>query len=159
MAGLIDYFTWREGGKYVHSIYSNFDIEPDGTCVEVEFQAEKHAGHPWRQSIIRSASSPGQAKRLGRHWRLTEEELEAWELRRVEVMADLLEKKFTDHPEYGEQLVSTGDDLMVEGNDWHDTFWGVCTGRCKKRHLKPEGMNCLGELLMDLRTELREQTG
>lgn len=159
MAGLIDRFTTKKNGRYEHSIWSNFWIERDGTCVEVEFQAEKHAGHPWRQAIIRAASSPGKAKRLGRRWRLTGAELEAWELRRVDVMARLLEKKFTDDPHMRTALVKTGDTLMVEGNDWHDTFWGVCDGRCKKGPHKPDGMNCLGELLMDLRTELREQAG
>lgn len=155
MAGLIDRFTRKVRGQYVHTIYSNFFIEPDGTCVEVEFQAEKHAGHPWRQAIIRACGSPSKAKRLGRKWRLTKAELEAWDLRKVEVMAGFLEQKFTDWPKLRSALVKTGDDLMVEGNDWHDVFWGVCDGTCRKGPHKPDGMNCLGELLMDLRTALR----
>jgi N-glycosidase YbiA len=153
---VIDRFTFYEKGRYVHHVYSNFFIEPDGTCVEIEFQVRKHVGHPWRQAIIRACGSPGKAKRLGRRWKLTKAELRQWEIDRVGVMADFLEKKFTDHDELGRMLLKTGDALMVEGNDWHDTFWGVCEGNCRKGPHKPDGMNCLGELLMDLRTELRD---
>jgi predicted NAD-dependent protein-ADP-ribosyltransferase YbiA (DUF1768 family) len=43
-------------------------------------------------------------------------------------------------------LDATGDRKLVEGNYWHDTFWGVCNG---------VGENYLGEILMHVRQELR----
>lgn len=43
----------------------------------------------------------------------------------------------------------TGDAELIEGNNWGDTFWGVCNGR---------GENMLGKLLMEIRDYLRAQT-
>jgi predicted NAD-dependent protein-ADP-ribosyltransferase YbiA (DUF1768 family) len=42
-------------------------------------------------------------------------------------------------------LKATGDEELVEGNWWNDTFWGVCNG---------VGENNLGKLLMKIRAEL-----
>ena len=58
--------------------FSNFCIEPDGSFVEREFQAAKYEGHPIRQAIVRRAATPRRAKKLGRLWRLTDDELIAW---------------------------------------------------------------------------------
>jgi hypothetical protein len=43
----------------------------------------------------------------------------------------------------------TGNTELVEGNHWHDTFWGVdaTTG---------EGDNGLGQILMQVRMELEK---
>ena len=43
-------------------------------------------------------------------------------------------------------LLSTCSSIIIEGNLWQDTFWGVVNG---------EGQNNLGLLLMLLRNELR----
>lgn len=37
---------------------------------------------------------------------------------------------------------------VIEGNQWHDTFWGVCNG---------VGQNNLGQILMDTRRILRDE--
>lgn len=37
---------------------------------------------------------------------------------------------------------------IVEGNQWHDTFWGVCNG---------VGQNNLGQILMNVRGILRDE--
>ena len=50
-------------------------------------------------------------------------------------------RKFAD-PEYFEKLQSTGTNYLIEGNDWKDTFWGMCEGR---------GRNVLGRLIMNVR--------
>lgn len=44
------------------------------------------------------------------------------------------------------RLLETGDAMLIEGNTWGDTFWGVCNG---------QGLNVLGNLLMEIRQELR----
>lgn len=61
------------------------------------------------------------------------------------VMRDLLQQKFSNGI-LREQLLATGDQELIEGNTWGDTFWGVCNG---------EGQNVLGKMLMNIREELR----
>src|SRR4051794_28557683 len=88
------WFTRRIGrGGYDHNWISNFYIEDDGGTVEHKFQAAKHKGHPWRQAIIMGADTPGKAKKLGRKWKLTEDELRSWNGRKVDVMLRLIEDK------------------------------------------------------------------
>jgi ribA/ribD-fused uncharacterized protein len=148
---VIDSFTWKSSGRTVHSIYSNFFVEPDGSTVEREFQAEKHRGHPWRQKIILAASNPARAKKLGRKWRLTKEEKRAWDRRKLEVMKCFVRQKFLDHPDLASELLDTGDVKLVEENWWHDNFWG----NCKCMQCFRIGDNHLGRILMEVRDELR----
>lgn len=64
---------------------------------------------------------------------------------KVLVMWHLLKIKF-NHAELRALLLGTGDAALIEGNDWGDTFWGVCGTK---------GNNVLGQLLMRLRDNLR----
>ena len=68
---------------------SNFWIEPDGTHVEGEFQAEKHHGHVWRQNAIMRCK-PKKAKKLGRRWELSSYQQMEWDNRKRQVMRELL---------------------------------------------------------------------
>ena len=85
---------------------------------------------------------PREAKKLGRKVQLRPD----WEQIKDGVMAKILNLKFRQHPNLGNLLIATGDAELVEGNHWHDTYWGVCEG---------EGQNKLGKLLMQVRSELR----
>lgn len=146
------WFTKRENGKTVHNWLSNFYIEPDGTNVESEFQAAKHFNdHPWRVKTILRAS-PGHAKKLGRKWKLTDEELEVWNDNKLAVMRTLVQQKTLDHPEIAVALISTGDANLCEINWWHDNYWGNCTCiRCFR-----SGENHLGKIWMAVRESLSE---
>lgn len=122
---------------------SNFFLEPDGTTVEHEFQAAKTADLEWKLRIL-TAPTPGQAKRLGRKAPLRPE----WEQAKVNEMRALVFKKFLDHPTLAAWLMETTGHDLVEGNHWHDQFWGVCVcGRCPAE----EGLNKLGRILMEIR--------
>ncbi len=133
-------------------IFGNFHVEPDGTFVEREFQAAKHEGHRIRQLVILKAKTPRRAKDLGREWRLTEDELLAWNERRVDVMLALVDRKVEEWPYVAEALIKTGDKNIVEYNRHHSQFWGDCLcGRCYKI-----GQNWLGETLMLVRRRLLE---
>jgi ribA/ribD-fused uncharacterized protein len=99
---------------------------------------------------IACAPTPKQAKKLGRRLELRP----GWEnIARYDVMWDVLWAKFAQHPRYAAGLLSTGDALLVEGNNWHDNQWGCCI--CPKEKCAAPGKNNLGLMLMDLRTELR----
>jgi ribA/ribD-fused uncharacterized protein len=74
-----------------------------------------------------------------------------WEDVKVDVMRNLLKKKFEDKELRG-KLLLTGQHELVEGNTWHDLWWGCCN--CKRHH--GEGENQLGKLLMDIRKQIRE---
>ncbi len=74
-----------------------------------------------------------------------------WESIKVEIMLAGLRLKF-NQPIMKHKLLTTGNVLLVEGNYWHDNFWGNCT--CQKC-LHIEGKNTLGKLLMRVRNELK----
>lgn len=61
-------------------------------------------------------------------------------------MYELLLLKFTTYPELAQKLLQTYPAVLIEGNYWKDTFWGVCDG---------VGANMLGKLLMKVRDILR----
>jgi predicted NAD-dependent protein-ADP-ribosyltransferase YbiA (DUF1768 family) len=62
------------------------------------------------------------------------------------MMRKLLRQKFMKNDLYRDALRETGDQQLIEGNYWGDTFWGVCDG---------VGTNHLGRLLMEIRAELQ----
>lgn len=114
------------------------------------FAACKTLDANWCQRII-GADTAADAKRLGRQCPCQPE----WGRVRVNVMSQAIWYKFTQHPELQEKLIATGTQVMVEGNWWHDNFWGDCYCNDKDgRHpecLQP-GKDALGLLLMNLRT-------
>lgn len=73
-----------------------------------------------------------------------------WEEVRDGIMMDLLRQKFAQNIAW-KRLQATFPRPLVEGNNWHDTYWGVCKG-CKKIGMHPPiGENKLGYSLMEIR--------
>jgi ribA/ribD-fused uncharacterized protein len=128
-----------------HSFLSSFHPSPitiqgiTWPTVEHAFQAAKTKDIDARVDI-RLASTPGKAKRLGRRVELRSD----WESIKVDVMEDLLRRKFAPGTALRQQLDATSPAELIEGNHWGDTFWGVCRG---------VGRNQLGLLLMKIRDE------
>lgn len=109
--------------------------------VEHAYQSAKTT-NMFEQQKVMACLTPGAAKRVGQHLTLRPD----WtEETRLSTMRFLLEKKF-EIPELREKLLATGESLLVEGNHWNDTFWGVCNG---------EGENHLGKLIMEVRKQIR----
>lgn len=67
-----------------------------------------------------------------------------WESVKIDVMYKALKCKFTTYPHLNSMLLSTAGSVLVEASP-HDLFWGG--GR------DGEGLNYLGRLLMQLRSE------
>ncbi len=144
----------RFDGEY--AFLSNFHPVPGGiemdekvySTVEHAYQASKTLS-PAEREIIRKIGSPGQAKKMGRRltirpdWESTLNDFPV----KMTIMRSLLQKKFAV-PELRERLLATEDAILIEGNWWGDTYWGVCRG---------EGANWLGSLLMEVREELKEE--
>lgn len=104
--------------------------------VEHAYQAAKTLDEDERKQI-RYAKTPKTAKALGYKVKLRPN----WDDIRVDVMRDLLEKKFSIE-EFKHALMTTQGYVLIERNYWGDVFWGVCDG---------VGENVLGRLLMSIR--------
>lgn len=134
----------RFDGEY--AFLSNYSTSPFRIdyilfpTMEHYFQANK-ADNQNDYLHIAYAPTPGEAKRLGRKIQLRPD----WEKIKDKVMLTGLRKKFAD-PELRSLLLSTGDEELIEGNYWGDTYWGVCNG---------VGQNKLGQLLMQVREEIK----
>lgn len=71
-----------------------------------------------------------------------------WEQVKLSIMEELVRQKFTRWPGLQQMLLDTGDQGLIEGNWWGDTFWGI--------DLKTQkGKNHLGKILMKVRSELQ----
>ena len=93
--------------------------------VEAAFQAAKCADHRDRAQFL--AMTPKQAKRRGRQIRMRDD----WDARKRTIMHNLLVHKFSENPDLIPKLLATGGAVLVEGNTWHDNYWGCCTcSRC-----------------------------
>lgn len=114
--------------------------------VEHYFQAMKTLRIEEREKIA-AAPTPGQAKRMGRKVALRSD----WEQIKTRVMGNAIWKKFTKYPELKEKLLATGEEELVEGNFWHDNFYGDCyCNKCQNI----QGQNWLGKILMTTRQRL-----
>ena len=67
-------------------------------------------------------------------------------------MKTVLRAKFTRHADLRDLLLATRGQALIEGNTWHDQTWGSCN--CP-RHINVAGQNLLGNLLMEVREELK----
>lgn len=134
----INYFT---GDYYFLSNFYPADITYNGLTyknAEAAFQAQKCL----EMSTSFTDLQPAQAKRLGRRVKLRQD----WESVKLGIMYDIVYVKFTANADLKDKLMATGNAVLIEGNDWGDTYWGVANGF---------GRNMLGKTLMRIRDELR----
>lgn len=131
-------------GKYY--FLSNFyetDIKYDGINyrnTEAAFQAQKVLSDDEKRKF--SNLDARRAKKLGRRVKLRKD----WEKVKDNYMYEICLAKFSQNHELAEKLLETGDEELIEGNQWKDTYWGVYNGK---------GKNKLGKILMRIRKELR----
>jgi N-glycosidase YbiA len=135
---------------YELSNFAQFGFEDsDGYWPTVEhyFQAQKFAGpaHAAYREQIRNARTPKEAKTLGRTRKLPIRG--DWDAVRDEVMLAALRLKFAA-PKLSQVLLGTELRPLVEASP-SDSYWG--SGR------SGNGRNRLGQLLMQVRAELRAQ--
>ncbi|MBH8599133.1 NADAR family protein [Thermoactinomyces sp. CICC 10523] len=109
------------------------------------FQAQKFAGTPYEEEI-RLIKSPKDAATMGRDRRLPLRQ--DWELVKDEVMRKAVLQKFKSHHDIRAILLSTGNRGIVE-NSPVDYYWGCGADG--------SGKNMLGQILMEVREELRRE--
>lgn len=135
--------------------FSNFwfvKVSLDGLVyptVEHAYQAAKTLDEEDRD-FIRHAPKPGDAKRAGKNLILRSD----WEDIKRSIMLDLVRQKF-QRADLKKLLLSTGDAELIEGNHWHDNYWGVCYCGICQNNMNIIAHNWLGKTLMQVREELR----
>lgn len=123
---------WVDGHRYpsVEHAYQAFKFGP------LIHENDAH-------DTVRKASTPAVAKKLGKAARLPDD----WDVAKVALMRRLVSEKFRN-PLLRTMLLATEDAILIEGNTWNDTTWGVCRGK---------GQNLLGKILMETREDCRRQ--
>ena len=87
-------------------------------------------------------------------------DLHVWRMCRVEIMFQILEQKASSYKPFRDALLDSGNSMLVEATQ--DDFWGVGLTPAEVKVTNPDfikinGDNVLGELLMDLREQLRKE--
>lgn len=115
--------------------------------VEHAFVASKSKDQIFRFHISQIPEhQAGKAKRRGRHTIIRQD----WEIVKLPNMKRFLIQKFA-YDKYKELLISTDGAVIIEGNYWHDNYWGDCQcPKCKNII----GKNHLGNLIMAIRSNL-----
>lgn len=109
---------------------------------EAAYQAEKCKYEEEKDRFCKM--SPREAKKAGSLVDLRPD----WEEVKDQVMYEVCYQKFSNHHDLKMKLLQTGSEELQEGNTWKDYYWGVCNGR---------GLNRLGQILMGIRKQLREE--
>lgn len=134
-------------GGWVHNWFSNMapsNITIDGVTyrsVENYYQAMKTLNESEQAAI--AVASPSKSKQLGRKVTLRPD----WEQVKYVVMKTALRAKF-NQPEWKDKLLATGNEVLIEWNNWNDRIWGVSIA-------DNQGQNLLGKALEEIRDELR----
>ena len=141
--------TKFRGKNFFLSNFYNAPIKYQGLFYqndEAAFQSAKVIGT--KQENLRKTFTilkANDAKRKGRHVLLRSD----WEKVKEQVMYDIVFDKFTRNKDLKAKLLATGNAELIEGNTWHDTYWGYDFS--KKR-----GQNKLGKILMQVRQKILE---
>lgn len=94
--------------------------------------------------VIRRAESAHQAFEIAEANR--DRRRPDWDSVKVDIMRRILRAKAEQHEYVRRKLIATGERELIE-DSWRDDFWGW--------GLKRDGLNMLGKLWMEIRTELR----
>lgn len=144
----------RFRGEYKFlSNFAEIPFEYEGrtyTTVEHAYQ-ERKTLDPKRRELIRNAKTAFESAQLGRAKETIVQD--GWlEGKKGEVMRELVFAKFWQNPDIARKLLDTKDAILIEGNYWHDNYFGVCT--CRGCHEGEQPKNMLGLILMDVRESL-----
>lgn len=135
---MIDVF--RNEHWFLCNFFYPCEVEFEGLVYpssEHAFQAAKTLNLKLRKIFTLKEMTPAQSKYLGREIKMRPD----WEAVKDDIMYRCVLAKFED-PILRQRLLDTGDQELIEGNTWGDTYWGVCKGK---------GRNMLGKTLMAVR--------
>ena len=98
------------------------------------------------REMIAKITNPAEVKKIGYKVKLRT----GWDEKKLELMNWGVREKFKNE-ELAQLLIDTDGHELIEGNWWHDNFYGSCS--CSKCGNK--GENHLGKILMTVREELK----
>ncbi len=124
-------------------LYDNLQFE----SVEAAYQAAKTLDKDARWKF--QSMKAGEAKSWGKTLTLRSD----WHIMKLSIMEALVRQKFTTRLDLMRKLLSTGDAHLLEGNTWHDNYWGKCF--CAHCLAGTGFANHLGVILMDVRKDLK----
>jgi ribA/ribD-fused uncharacterized protein len=159
------FYDKKDKETYFLSNFYSIPVEYDGKTYpssEHAYQASKFEDDDYREEI-RNANTPGISRLLGTqkvkgnyNWQEEVRKIidsypdvkviKNWDLIKDDKMREIVYLKFSQNPELMNQLLSTGDALLIE-NSPRDDYWGIGKNR--------KGKNRLGEILMETREKLR----
>jgi ribA/ribD-fused uncharacterized protein len=135
--------------NYFLSNFSNYGFEYEGVYFKNVEQAYQWAKAETENDklLILQCSTAKDAKDLGHKIKC---DIKKWDENKTSIMEEILVTKFSNY-HLKCKLVRTGESKLIEGNYWHDNFWGQCyCNKCSK----VEGKNILGNILMKIRSNL-----
>jgi len=149
----------------INDIYSNFypaSFEIDGKVFPTSEHYFMYAkamkfdpdGPVTYEALV--SAPPAEAKKMGRQVRFFSES--TWDAIDQQIMYKACLAKFAQNPELKQQILETGDDIIVECSP-RDRKWGIGMGKNNPNAQNPKlwrGSNLLGETLMKVRAKLRE---
>ncbi len=142
---------FADGNRFLSNFYRS-PIHHQGInypTAEHLYQALKTTERSMRRKIS-SLNTPGQAKRMGKSILLRKD----WEEIKITAMRWVIGLKFDQNLYLQQLLLATEDRVLIEGNWWHDNFWGDCgCPKCKQI----EGKNNLGRILMRKRKRIKKR--
>ena len=110
--------------------------------VEHAYQSMKQDSETWRQKCADYTITSAAIKKMAQEI----DKRPDWNRIKLSVMRECVKLKFLQEP-FRTRLIETGNMEIIEGNWWHDTFWGVDKDTM-------EGSNNLGKLIMEVRSSL-----
>lgn len=147
-----------------NDVYSNFYYSPfvhQGNLFKWSEQAIMYrkaklfGAHNIANKILK-AQTPKECKQLGRSRQIPFNEV-IWVRNRENLYKEVLLDKFS-MPYLKEQILATGDRVLVEASPY-DRIWGIGLGSDHPDATNPSkwrGLNLLGKVLMEVRSELSE---
>ena len=138
--------------RYNYFFLSNFSRDPV-LYHGITFKTSEHA-YQWAKSEtdedrqkMMACITAMDVKKAGHSIKC---DIKKWDENKVAVMEDILRHKFSTKT-LRAKLYATGDAELIEGNYWHDNYWGQCyCAKCKNKI----GLNHLGKCLMTIRGEI-----
>lgn len=135
---------------------------------KVKFFAKKMKFDEGFSQYILDAPNPNVAKKMAREITdgASSQILNDWDDAKFEIMKKIVSLKFSTDPELKKILLSTGNAYLAEASPY-DGSWGIKLNASdakkiwsagKGRPVKWPGMNLLGIILMEVRTELQRET-
>jgi len=117
--------------------------------VEHFYQFKKMAYDDDALSLLKE-ENPGKVKRMSRNLSMRYN----WDSIKRFAMAEGVYEKFSQNFDLKNKLISTYPAYLLEGNTWHDNYWGHCS--CDKC-INKSHYNILGVILMSVRKDLMKK--